>query len=72
MSAHPGWTITNLQVNSKFFTFLNPFFGQQPIDGALPSLYAATGADVKAGEYFGPSGFLELKGTPKCMGISVL
>ncbi len=32
--------------------------------GALPTLYAATAADVRGGEYFGPGGFLHLAGYP--------
>ncbi len=33
--------------------------------GALPTLYAATSPDVRGGEYFGPSGFGEMRGYPK-------
>ena len=33
--------------------------------GALPTLYAAVGPDVEGGDYFGPSGFMEMKGYPK-------
>ncbi len=65
VAAHPGWTQTNLQVHTKIFTFLNPYFGQGPADGALPSLCAALAPDVKGGEYFGPAGFMEIKGPPK-------
>lgn len=65
VAAHPGWTITNLQVHTKIFTFLNPFFEQLPKDGCLPSIHAATHDQVHGGEYFGPSGFLELKGSAK-------
>ena len=65
VAAHPGWTVTNLQVNSKIFTFLNPFFGQDSSSGALPSLFAAAASGVRGGDYYGPQGFLELKGAPK-------
>ncbi len=65
VAAHPGWTRTNLQVHTKIFTFLNPYLGQGPADGALPSLCAAVTPEVEGGEYFGPSGFMEIKGTPK-------
>ncbi len=64
-AAHPGWTASNLQQNAPQFKFLNPIFAQTPIWGALPSLYAATSGDVQNGEYFGPNGFLEMKGGPK-------
>ncbi len=30
--------------------------------GALPTLYAATASDVKGGDYFGPGGFMEMRG----------
>jgi hypothetical protein len=33
--------------------------------GALPTLYAAVGADVKGSDYYGPSGWREMKGYPK-------
>ncbi len=33
--------------------------------GALPTLYAALADDVKNGDFFGPSGFMEIKGYPK-------
>jgi hypothetical protein len=32
--------------------------------GALPSLYAATAADLPGGSYIGPHGFMELRGYP--------
>ncbi len=64
-AAHPGWTASNLQQNSPQFKFLNPILAQTPTWGALPSLYAATAGDVKNGDYFGPNGFLEMRGSPK-------
>jgi hypothetical protein len=39
-------------------------FSQQPPEGALPTLYAATAGDVRGGEYFGPSGFAGCLGPP--------
>jgi hypothetical protein len=33
--------------------------------GALPTLYAALGPDVTGTDFFGPSGFMEMKGYPK-------
>lgn len=64
-AAHPGWAATSLQDNSGLFSFLNPVFGQSPAAGALPTLYAATAADVKGGEYFGPDGLWEWRGGPR-------
>jgi len=64
-AAHPGWTATELQRHVGIFEFLNNFFAQDITMGALPTLYAAVGPDVKNGDYFGPSGFMEMKGYPK-------
>jgi hypothetical protein len=64
-AAHPGWTATELQRHAGLLDFLNNFFAQDITMGALPTLYAAVGPDVKSGDYFGPSGFMEMKGYPK-------
>jgi NAD(P)-dependent dehydrogenase (short-subunit alcohol dehydrogenase family) len=63
-AAHPGWTVTNLQVHWRMLRILNPLIGQKPVMGALPALYAATAPDVQGGDYYGPSGWLELRGPP--------
>ncbi|HEU4675363.1 MAG TPA: oxidoreductase [Motilibacteraceae bacterium] len=75
VAAHPGYANTNLQAvgprmagNSlmeKLTGVANVLFGQPAADGALPELYAATMPDVRTGEFFGPSGFAETRGTPK-------
>jgi NAD(P)-dependent dehydrogenase (short-subunit alcohol dehydrogenase family) len=65
VAAHPGWTETNLQEHAKGVKFLNRFFGQEPLMGALPTLYAATESGVNGAEYYGPSGFMEMNGPPK-------
>ena len=49
VSAHPGYSNTNLQQHSGFFNFFNPFLAQSAGMGALPSLYAAVAADVIGG-----------------------
>lgn len=64
-AAHPGWTATELQRHTGFLSFLNHFFSQGIAMGALPTLYAAAGEDVKGGDYFGPSGWREMRGYPK-------
>ncbi len=48
---------------------LNPLFAQKPAMGALPTLYAAT-ETLKANDYAGPSGFQEMRGYPKLVGMS--
>jgi NAD(P)-dependent dehydrogenase (short-subunit alcohol dehydrogenase family) len=63
-AAHPGWTSTELQRHSLMFRLLNPMFSQNVANGVLPTLRAATDEQAKSGDYFGPSGFLEMKGSP--------
>lgn len=64
-ASHPGWTGTNLQAHSSPMNFLNRFFAQTPVMGALPSLYAATAPGVQPNDYYGPDGFQEMRGYPK-------
>ncbi len=64
-AAHPGWTATELQRNTSLTSALNFFFAQKTDMGALPTLYAATAPEVESGDYFGPEGFMEMKGYPK-------
>lgn len=64
VAAHPGWTVTNLQVHWRMLRVLNPFIGQKPEMGALPALYAAIALDVQGGDYYGPHGWQELRGYP--------
>ena len=64
-AAHPGSTRTNLQQHSRLLSALIPFFSQQPPDGALPTLYAATAPGVHGGDYYGPGRLLETMGPPR-------
>jgi NAD(P)-dependent dehydrogenase (short-subunit alcohol dehydrogenase family) len=63
-AAHPGSTRTELQRHSGLMHAVVAVFSQQPPEGALPTLYAATAPDVRGGEYFGPSGFAGCLGPP--------
>lgn len=65
LAAHPGYTATNPDFGSFFMRLSTRLFAQPPAAGALPALYAATAADVRGGDYFGPSGFKELRGAPR-------
>ncbi|GHF46854.1 NAD(P)-dependent dehydrogenase (short-subunit alcohol dehydrogenase family) [Deinococcus metalli] len=65
VAAHPGWASTGLQGDSSGATLLNRWFAQPAAQGALPTLYAATSPDAVGGGYYGPSGVLELGGTPQ-------
>ncbi|MFX0092220.1 MAG: oxidoreductase [Candidatus Hodarchaeota archaeon] len=63
-TVHPGWTATKLPVHRPIIRMLNPFIGQKPKMGALPTLYAATAMGVQGGNYYGPSSWLGLRGYP--------
>lgn len=63
-SAHPGWTATELQRHSGFFDYLNQFFAMTIELGALPTLRAAFDENTQNGDFFGPDGFMEMKGFP--------
>jgi NAD(P)-dependent dehydrogenase (short-subunit alcohol dehydrogenase family) len=67
VAAHPGWARTNLARNGagpglaarlrSRVLEAGGLLGAQPAaGGAAPILYAATAADVRGGEYFGPRG----------------
>lgn len=73
VACHPGVTSTNLAVEwsgrqenplSKLAIKLWPYVSQGPEKGAWPTLYAATAANVKGGEYYGPK-YFEVSGAPK-------
>ncbi len=65
LASHPGWTGTELQRHVGIANFLNRFFSQNIDMGALPTLMAATAPDVAGSDYYGPSGWKEMKGYPK-------
>ena len=70
VACHPGYAITNLQNAELSFGIkliaaaLKPFASHDAARGALPTLYAATSNEAKAGRYYGPDGFLQAKGFP--------
>ena len=63
-TAHPGYTSTDLQRHSLFWRIMNPILSQKVSRGVLPTLRAAIDPEAKSGDFFGPSGFQELKGDP--------
>lgn len=65
VAAHPGWTRTDLQRNSGLARLFNPVLAMEPWQGALPTLYAATSADARGGEYYGPDGLMGMRGYPR-------
>ncbi len=64
-AAHPGWTKTELQRHSGFFSFLNNFFAQGVDMGALPTLRAATDPHAQSKDYYGPTRFFGMHGNPE-------
>jgi len=73
-AAHPGFAATGLQSagpglgrqGPSFFERLNgllgPLLSQSAAAGALPTLFAATSPEAKPAGYYGPQGFVEMKG----------
>ena len=64
VAAHPGWTRTGLQKHVWYMKKLNPWMSQSPAEGALPTLRAAFDPMARPGDYFGPSRFFEMHGSP--------
>ena len=72
LAVHPGISRTNILENGPgtrnlqaiALRILAPIIIQPDDAGALPTLYAATSPDAKGGEYIGPDGFQEFKGSP--------
>ena len=68
--AHPGYSATNLQstgptgVMKRLMSVSNRLVAQSADKGALPTLYAATAPGVEGGDYYGPDGFMEIRGSP--------
>ncbi len=75
LAAHPGVTITDL-INhfNPVFMFLgslvSPLLFSPTDKAALPILRAALDPKVSGGEYFGPDGFREYRGSPVLVGSS--
>jgi len=71
-AAHPGYARTDLIPNGpgtgslswRLGRLLQPMMSHSSAEGTLPTLLAATSAQAKAGGYYGPDGFYELKGPP--------
>lgn len=74
LAAHPGYSATNLQqvapklTGSRVMSWVmdagNAVLAMEPEQGVLPQLRAATDPQAKGGEYYGPDGWMELRGWP--------
>ena len=72
VAAHPGWAVTDIISNGpgggapglKEHAMQAAFrlFGQSAARGVLPLLFAAMAIEAKGGGYYGPRGFMEIKG----------
>lgn len=68
--AHPGYSDTNLQTSATagvlrlFMRIGNRFIAQNAEQGVLNQLYAATADGLRGGEFIGPDGFREMRGSP--------
>ncbi len=75
VACHPGYAATNLQgrasreggnvVTRVASKIGNAVLAQSAAAGALPMLYAATADDVEGGSYYGPGGFMDMRGAPE-------
>ncbi|SEM34640.1 oxidoreductase [Streptacidiphilus jiangxiensis] len=71
VAAHPGYSSTELTRHLPAWmqpanrVLVEPLFAQPAEQGALPSLRAATDPDALGGQYYGPSGFQQMRGAPK-------
>ncbi len=77
VAAHPGVATTNFIASTGMPALLGrvvnagiSVLGQNAVRGALPGLYAATMPDVVGGQYWGPNGLMEVRGTPALAQIS--
>jgi NAD(P)-dependent dehydrogenase (short-subunit alcohol dehydrogenase family) len=69
LAAHPGAAVTALTryfpaAVDRFYQSFGSPVSQPAAMGALPTLRAATDPAARGGEYYGPDGWLELKGYP--------
>lgn len=74
LAAHPGYAATNLQfagpamedsaLGRLGMQLGNALLSQPAAAGAWPTLRAATDADARSGEFYGPRGFQQLRGAP--------
>lgn len=72
VAAHPGVANTNLFQTGDRSAFENAArkvvghligaFLNSDVEGALPTLYAATAPEAAGGDYYGPKGFQEMRG----------
>lgn len=80
VAAHPGYAATNLtktgptvggsSLQAMGMHQVTRIVGQPAHAGAWPLLMAATDPSLTGGEYVGPSGFRQLRGRPRLVGMT--
>ncbi len=77
IAAHPGVAATGFiaatgapPILARLGTAAIRVLGQDAAPGAWPGLYAATMPDVQGGQYWGPDGIMEIRGTPTLAKVS--
>ena len=71
LAAHPGLSLTGFLAATRLPAYqqqigilASKLIGQTAQAGSWPLLYAAAMPDARNGEYWGPNGFLEIRGIP--------
>ena len=68
VSAHPGYSATNLQSTGPtgfykaIYKVSNALMAQSAVDGAVPEVLAAAGSEARNGAYYGPTKFGDARG----------
>ncbi|MFP8951952.1 oxidoreductase [Natrialbaceae archaeon A-arb3/5] len=75
VAVHPGYANTRLQfrgiegrgtgLRTAVRWAMNTLLAQSASSGALPTLYAATAPTIEGGAYYGPGGFMNMRGPPE-------
>ncbi len=67
LAAHPGWSETEILRDFPCIRFIHPLIGplrNSAAVGALATLRAAADPAASGGEFYGPDGFMEMRGHP--------
>lgn len=73
LAAHPGWSGTEILRDFPAIRIIRPLIGplqHSAAMGALATLRAATDPAAVGGEFYGPDGFMEMRGHPVRVGSS--
>lgn len=64
LAVHPGYTATHLQDTVPGGGLFNALMAQPQEKGCYPGVFAATSPLAESGGYYGPHGFMEMRGMP--------